>query len=144
MPNVFSINSLRHLKTSHIDLQLIFFEVLKLRDCSIVEGHRGMERQNFLFNSIPQRSKVQWPKGSHNKTPSMALDTCPSPYEPKKKLNFYYFAGIVFAVTKKLLEEGRISHDIRWGGDWDSDGDFTDQEFNDLMHWELVTISASN
>ena len=26
---------------------------------------------------------------------------------------------------------------IRWGGDWDMDGDTTDQTFNDLCHWEL-------
>ena len=28
---------------------------------------------------------------------------------------------------------------LRWGGDWDGDGDRTDQTFNDLMHWELIT-----
>ncbi len=27
--------------------------------------------------------------------------------------------------------------EIRWGGDWDRDGDTTDQTFNDLVHWEL-------
>jgi hypothetical protein len=26
---------------------------------------------------------------------------------------------------------------LRWGGDWDSDKDFSDQNFDDLVHWEL-------
>lgn len=28
---------------------------------------------------------------------------------------------------------------IRWGGDWDMDGDTTDQSFNDWPHFELVS-----
>jgi hypothetical protein len=26
---------------------------------------------------------------------------------------------------------------IRWGGDWDGDGDLTDQQFDDLFHIEV-------
>lgn len=29
---------------------------------------------------------------------------------------------------------------VRWGGDWDMDGDTTDQTFNDLPHFELVSV----
>jgi peptidoglycan L-alanyl-D-glutamate endopeptidase CwlK len=39
-----------------------------------------------------------------------------------------------------LLVEGKISHAIRWGGDWDSDDIFDDQNFDDLPHFELVKI----
>jgi hypothetical protein len=27
---------------------------------------------------------------------------------------------------------------LRWGGDWDSDKDTKDQNFNDLPHFELI------
>ena len=33
----------------------------------------------------------------------------------------------------KLLEEGKISHTIRWGADWNSNDLFDDNLFNDLL-----------
>jgi hypothetical protein len=45
---------------------------------------------------------------------------------------FYYMAGRV----QTLAESMGIT--IRWGGDWDSDKDFFDQTFDDLVHFELV------
>ena len=41
------------------------------------------------------------------------------------------FAGYVQGVAEQLGIK------IRWGGDWDSDFDFKDQTFNDLVHFEL-------
>ena len=45
---------------------------------------------------------------------------------------FVYFAGYV----KRVADDLGIA--IRWGGDWDGDGDFSDQTFHDLPHFELV------
>ena len=41
-------------------------------------------------------------------------------------------AGYIQATADKLGIK------IRWGGDWDSDGDLDDQTFMDLGHFELV------
>jgi peptidoglycan LD-endopeptidase CwlK len=45
---------------------------------------------------------------------------------------FYHFAGYVKARARAL------GIPLIWGGDWDNDGDFTDQRFDDLDHFELV------
>ncbi|MDD5487050.1 MAG: M15 family metallopeptidase [Dehalococcoidales bacterium] len=34
---------------------------------------------------------------------------------------------------------GELDVNIRWGGDWDSDGDVRDNNFNDLYHFELIS-----
>ena len=46
--------------------------------------------------------------------------------------SFYYFGGIVRGIA---LEMGIR---IRWGGDWDGDHTLNDQNFNDLLHFEVI------
>lgn len=50
----------------------------------------------------------------------------------KNLCRFYHFAGFVLATA------ARLGTPIRWGGDWDGDGDFMDQTFDDLVHFELL------
>ena len=50
---------------------------------------------------------------------------------------FYFMQGVFHAVAERLFLAGRITHLIRGGHDWDRDGDFTDQNFDDLGHVEL-------
>lgn len=87
--------------------------------------------QNKYFEQ--GKTKVQWPDSKHNKKPSWALDAAPTPIDWEDRERFYYFAGVVMAVAKLLKIE------IRWGGDWDRDGNFKDQSFDDLVHFEMVT-----
>jgi peptidoglycan L-alanyl-D-glutamate endopeptidase CwlK len=44
----------------------------------------------------------------------------------------------VLGVAERLYNEGRISHRLRWGGDWDMDTKVSDNDFDDLVHFELV------
>jgi peptidoglycan L-alanyl-D-glutamate endopeptidase CwlK len=37
-----------------------------------------------------------------------------------------------------LKNDGKMTHDVRYGGDWDGDKDINDQTFNDTVHFELV------
>ena len=133
----YSKKSIRMLQTCHPDLQTLFNEVIKHFDCTIIDGHRGMLRQNYLY--FKKKSRAKWPNSSHNATPSDAVDVAPY-YSLKPHIRWggqslkrwYYFAGIV----KGIALEMQIP--VRWGGDWDSDTYIRDQEFNDLAHWELV------
>ena len=134
----FSKISLERLDTCHQDLQLIFSEVVRLFDCSILEGHRGHDRQTMLFQK--GNSQVEWPDSKHNAMPSMAADVTPYPIVWEDDGRFYFFAGWVFCVAAKLLEEGKITHKLRYGGDWDADTYTDDQDFNDLVHFELVEV----
>ena len=136
----FSKTSIERLSTCHIDLRTIFYEAVREYDCSILEGHRGEERQNNLYKK--KLSKLQYPFGKHNKQPSEAVDVAPYPIDfadsTKKIARFYHFAGYILGLTERLLLERKITHNIRWGGDWDGDRDFSDQNFDDLGHFELI------
>jgi peptidoglycan L-alanyl-D-glutamate endopeptidase CwlK len=66
-----------------------------------------------------------------------AVDLLPYPYTLngidvwKDKQRFCVMAGLVYAAA--AIE----NVPIRWGGDWDSDGNNADSTFNDLPHFEL-------
>jgi peptidoglycan L-alanyl-D-glutamate endopeptidase CwlK len=136
MPN-FSTTSADRLFTCDVQLRKIFNKVVQHYDCSILEGHRGQINQDQYFKDGV--SKVKWPDGKHNKRPSEAVDAAPYPIPKnwgadhwKDMVKFYEFAAIV------RYEAKRLGIKIRWGGDWDSDGDYRDQTFDDLVHFELV------
>lgn len=131
----FSKSSLDKLSTCDIRLQRVFNEVIKHRDCTILEGQRSKEVQDEHFRQ--GRSKVKFPNSKHNSSPSKAIDVAPYfSNAPHIRWNdassFYYFAGFVIGIAASMGIK------LRWGGDWDSDGDTQNQTFNDLPHFELV------
>ena len=134
MDYIYGRVSKTNLATCKDRLQLLFNAVGKRYNCSILEGHRGKDRQNLLFDQ--GKSKVRFPEGKHNEDPSLALDAAPYPISwsnnRKNIARFYHFAGYVKAVADIMEIK------IRWGGDWDSDRDFSDQNFDDLVHFELI------
>lgn len=127
--------SKERLATCHKDLQVIFNTVIKDFDNSIIEGTRSKEDQNRYYDE--GKSRIRWPNGKHNKTPSMAVDAVPWPeaYGDIKKM--ILFAGYVLCTADRLLATGQITHKLTWGGDWDSDHDLSDQKFIDYPHFEL-------
>ena len=126
----FSRNSEERLRSCHPFLQLLFRTVVEEFDCSILEGHRGEEKQNEYFNT--KRSKLRWPQSKHNKVPSLAVDAAPYPLSWDDTDRFYYFGGFVKGIAYKL------GIPLRWGGDWDNDTQVFDERFKDLVHFELV------
>ena len=121
-------------ETLDVRLQLIFDRILQeVADVTLLEGFRNELKQNAAFDSGV--SKVRWPDGKHNQRPSKAVDFQPYP----RPLNtttlrtaLAYIAGRGIQIG---IEEGVT---LRWGGDWDRDGDLTDQNFNDLFHIEII------
>lgn len=129
----FGPTSKAKLSTCHQDIQKILNEAIKVIDFSVIEGHRDQSTQDRYFRS--GASKLQWPNSKHNTSPSRAADVAPYPivWEGEKaKARFYYLQGVIKGIAESL----GIS--IRFGGDWDGDGDITDQSFNDLPHIELL------
>lgn len=145
----YSNTSKARLETCSDNLQDLFNRVIEHYDCSIIEGHRDRVRQNEL--KFLGRTKVSWPDSKHNSSPSKATDAAPYakgrgiPWpklpedwtDPKQRASyindmaaFYHFAGYVEGIAIQMGIK------IRWGGDWDRDHDFTDQSFNDLVHFE--------
>jgi peptidoglycan LD-endopeptidase CwlK len=132
----FSQESFSKLSTCEHDLQVLFYEVIKTFDCTILVGHRNEADQEIVFKT--GNSKKQWPNSKHNKTPSRAVDVTPYPVDWKNDKKFYWFAGYVMGIAQKLKDEGKMTHSIRYGGDWNGNKDITDQTFLDLTHFELV------
>lgn len=133
--NKYSQNSEKNLATCHPDLQKLFRAVLEIYDHAITEGIRTKEDQDKYF--AEGKTKLKYPAGKHCENPSKAVHALPfgtsvTSTAQRNMYKYYFFAGCVLAVAYQLNIK------IRWGGDWDSDKDFSDQTFDDLMHFELV------
>lgn len=133
----FSQESFSKLSTCEMDLQVLFYEVIKTIDCIVLEGYRDKEAQDRAFED--GNSQLKWPYGKHNSQPSCAVDVSPYPVDWKNINRFYWFAGFVMAIAQKLKEDGKITHAIRYGGDWDQDYDIADEHgLRDLVHFDLI------
>jgi peptidoglycan L-alanyl-D-glutamate endopeptidase CwlK len=126
----FSAISRDRLDTCDHRLQVLFEEVVREYDCAVLVGHRGEAEQSAAFES--GKSKLRWPESKHNSDPSLAVDVAPHPISWTNTKRFYHFAGYVKGLADLL------DIPIRWGGDWDGDEDLDDQNFNDLVHFELT------
>ena len=125
----FGKRSLRNLATCHPDLQRVANMVVQIFDCSCIEGKRGKRKQNHYFAIGLSRKK--YPDGRHNTEPfSDAMHLTPYPLDWDDIDRFRFLGGVVTTVAFFLKVP------IRWGGDWDGDGDFKDQNLIDLAHYE--------
>ena len=137
----FSSKSRANLSECHPDLQVLFLTVIRTHDCSVIEGARSEAEQN---TAVAQgRSKVRWPRSNHNvdgvkRKTAWAADVVPYPVDWSDHEAFANFASHVLLTAARLREAGVIEHAVRWGGDWDGDGDWTDERFFDGPHFELV------
>ncbi|MDH4122390.1 MAG: M15 family metallopeptidase [Deltaproteobacteria bacterium] len=125
--STFSPQSLARLSTCHPDLQRLFTEVIKHRDCTVLCGHRTQAEQDQAV--AEGHSKTPWPKSRHNALPSLAADVAPFPLDWADRSRFIEFAHFVLGVAATL----GIS--ITWGGDWDRDG--VPDKFFDGPHFQL-------
>lgn len=128
----FSKTSKSRLRTCHPDLKLIMECALAFSeiDFGIAEGHRSVERQKKLFAEGKSQLDGVRKKSKHNLKPSMAVDIYAwvdgeASWEPE---HLSRIAKTVKFVAVQL--GGKVSHSLRWGGDW--------QSFVDMPHFELV------
>lgn len=121
MPS-FGQKSRDNLYTAEPELILLFEEVVKEFDCSVLCGHRNREDQNKAF--ADNKSKVSWPNSKHNQLPSKAVDVVPYPIDWDDTDRFYRFAAHVYTVAM------RMNIRVKWGGSFKS--------FFDGPHWEKI------
>lgn len=108
-----------------------------LIDIAVVQTARSKAEQDRYFEI--GKSQVRWPKSKHNRLSTadkvLAFDAAPyvNGKVSWKKEHCIFLAGIIQSAAKSL---GVI---IRWGGNWDMDGEpITDQNFQDLVHYEVI------
>lgn len=121
MPAYSAISQARK-ATCHVDLQRLFDDVIKYRDCAILVGHRCQEDQDKACHD--GKSHTPWPTSKHNSEPSRALDAAPYPIDWNDIDRFKEFAAFVMFRAKVL------GITIRWGGDFET--------LKDYDHFELM------
>lgn len=129
MPS-FSRKSREKLATLDDRLRLILCQAIRQVDFTVIHGHRSHEEQQMLFDM--GLSKCRPGSSKHNYRPALAFDFAPYPIDWNDLPRFAYFAGIFKGIA---MEHGI---ELRWGGDWDNDGELKDQTFMDLGHMEIA------
>ncbi len=124
MPH-FGKRSKQRLKGVDTKLVNVLNELVKIMDVTIIEGLRSQERQDELV--AKGASKTRYSKHIEGK----AVDLAPYPIDWEDRERFHYMGGMVRGIAKQL------GANVRWGGDWDSDGEIKDNSFDDLVHVEI-------
>ena len=121
----FGKRSKQRLKGVDAKLFYVLNELIKIMDVTIIEGLRSQERQDELV--AKGASKTKYSKHIQGK----AVDLAPYPIDWEDRERFHYMGGMVRGIGQQL------NVNIRWGGDWDSDGEIKDNNFDDLVHVEI-------
>lgn len=128
----FSKSSVKELSTADSRLQDVAYDVLNIKDHTVLKGHRGKKEQNAAFES--GHSKLKWPHGKHNGDPSKAIDVraYPWPYDPQEQREEQLY---LLGLYKGIGWAQGVN--IRTGADWDRDGEIADNGFDDFFHVEI-------
>ena len=105
-------------------------ELIKVMDVTILEGVRSTEKQQEYFKNGKSKIDGIKKKGQHQL--GKAVDLAPYPVDWKDRERFHYMGGMLRGIAHEMGVK------IRWGGDWDSDGEIKDNSFDDLVHVELI------
>lgn len=141
-----SQSSIDKLKDCDPRLVAIVHKAIGYCDFKVTCGYRDEATQNKLF--AEGKSKTPYPQSKHNHFPSFAIDLTPiidgkliwgdpigltkEEYEAQMR-QLYYFGGSILGISYVL------NILVRWGGDWDTDTNIMEKQWNDLYHFELVT-----
>ena len=111
-------------------------ELIKIMDVTIIEGddyvpditiedpHSTTWDVTIEFEG---KTKTKFSKHIEGK----AVDLAPYPIDWEDRDRFHYMGGMIRGIAKQL------NINVRWGGDWDSDGETKDNRFDDLVHVEI-------
>ena len=121
----FGKKSKERLKGVDSNLVKVLNELIKIMDVTIIEGVRSKERQEQLL--AQGKTKTKYSKHITGK----AVDLAPYPINWEDREMFHYMGGMLRSIGQSMGLK------IRWGGDWDSDGDINDNKFDDLVHVEI-------
>lgn len=107
----------------------------QVMDFTVLETLRDEERQQMLIKAGTSQ-KADSLHLANGDGLAEAVDLLPYPYNVngvdvwQDKQRFSVLAGLMFAAA--ALE----NVPVRWGGDWDGDGNNADSKFHDMPHFE--------
>jgi peptidoglycan L-alanyl-D-glutamate endopeptidase CwlK len=129
MAFVLSSKSLAKLAGVHPDLVRVVKKAIRSTACdfTVLEGRRSEERQRRLFQSGASKIMDSRHLTGHAVDLGAYVDG-----EIRWDWPLYY--QIAAAMKMASIDE---DVPIRWGGDWDSDGEYDDEKWRDGPHFEL-------
>ncbi len=125
----FDAQSLVSVVNAHPKLQLVLYAARQEIEFRVLDSRRGKAAQEKAFKE--GKSKAHFGQSAHNYAPSIAVDLFPAPYKWDNTASFDRLAKVVMRIAK----EKNIP--LRWGGDWNMDGDKTKSDAWDRPHFEL-------
>jgi peptidoglycan L-alanyl-D-glutamate endopeptidase CwlK len=126
---VFGSVSKANLAKCHPKLQSVLKEAIKEIDFKVLDSTRGRHAQERAFAT--GKSKARFGQSAHNYVPAIAVDLFPAPYDWNNRAAFKALAVVIMRIANKQ------GHPLRWGGDWNQDGDKTTSDAWDMPHFEL-------
>lgn len=137
---IFGRTSLLHLATCDKRMQAVANRAIgwQIYDFSVICGHRSQDQQLIEYRAGRSQLDGVLKRSKHNLAPALAFDLLPWPawvnglnvWDDHQR--FHVLAGIILAA-------GRVEGvPIRWGGDWDGDGNNLDSSLHDLPHFEIL------
>ena len=122
----FGRRSRKRLEGVDAKLVNVLNELIKIMDVTVIEGVRSEKRQLELLKK--GATKVKYSKHMSGK----AVDIAPYPIDWEDRERFHYMGCMLRGIGQQLGIR------VRWGGDWDSDGEIKDNNFDDLVHVEIL------
>ena len=95
-------------------------------------GKRTAEEQNQLFKDGYSKCDGYEKISKHQSGDAVDLNVFVGGKVVDNKEMLCVVAGVMFACANELNIK------IRWGGDWNMNGDIRDNKFNDMYHFELI------
>lgn len=137
----FSQKSEDRLAHLHLDMKRVVRRALNFQvmDFTVLETLRDQERQALMVKTGASKTMDSRHLANADGL-SEAVDLLPYPYNVNgvdvwdDKQRFAVLAGLMYAAA--ALE----NVPIRWGGDWDFDGNNADSTFHDMPHFELKRL----
>lgn len=118
----------------HPDLVRVVEHAREIFPLFVIEGLRTQERQQQLYaqgRTAPGDIVTKTLDSKHCK--GLAVDVAPLPLDWKNRQAFLALAGAMFAAAQACNVR------IRWGADWDMDGNIGERGESDMPHFELIT-----
>lgn len=147
-----SQRSLNNLKGVHPDLVKVIQRAIEIteQDFMVIEGVRSREQCMINYGkgrtvaqcsvhgipaqyAQPNASKVTWLRNpfASKHTLGLAVDICPYPVDWNDIKKFD-------AIAKAMLQAGKeLGVKVRWGADWDNDGNYREKGEYDSPHFEI-------
>jgi len=128
----FSKQSANNLSSCHSDLIMLFTQLIKYYDFTVLHGHRTPQEQYELYlkgrekqGDIVTYKDGYENKSKHNYLPSKAVDIITyhnekPHYRWDNKDEHQYLGGLAMGMYHRLKREGLIKSTIEWGGHFNS------------------------